>query len=83
MSGGLTNPAEFFKRHKCSAHYIFWRFVAGLLDATGDAIPFVDLIEAEPLDMLVRTHQRLVMHCLGQILSNSSFKKIIELRQSD
>ncbi|KAJ4157867.1 hypothetical protein NW754_009517 [Fusarium falciforme] len=61
-------PAEFLRKHKYTARYdIFWRFVAGLLDAEGQACRFIDVIEQEPLDLLGPTHQRLVMHCLSEV----------------
>ncbi|KAL3952385.1 hypothetical protein ACCO45_012328 [Purpureocillium lilacinum] len=65
-----TDPAEFLRRHKYSAHYdVFWRFVAGLLEAEGEKeiIVFFHAIETEPFDLLGPTHQRLVMHCLSEV----------------
>ncbi|KAH7215368.1 armadillo-type protein [Fusarium oxysporum] len=68
-----TNPVSFLQKHKYSAHYdVFWRFVAGLLDADNldadnHALTFFEMIEKEPLDLLGPTHQRLVMHCLSEV----------------
>ncbi|KAJ4146875.1 hypothetical protein LMH87_001434 [Akanthomyces muscarius] len=65
-----SHPMDFLQRHKYTAHYdIFWRFVAGLLDGSGQAADFMSKIEEEPLDLLGPTHQRLVMHCLSEISS--------------
>ncbi|EXK26024.1 hypothetical protein FOMG_17385 [Fusarium oxysporum f. sp. melonis 26406] len=51
---------------------IFWRFVAGLLQSHGDGeqlCRFFSRIEEEPRDLLGPTHQRLVMHCLSEVVS--------------
>ncbi|GJN75978.1 hypothetical protein PLICBS_010089 [Purpureocillium lilacinum] len=65
-----TDPAEFLRRYKYSALYdVFWRFVAGLLEAEGEKqiVGFFHTIEKEPFDLLGPTHQRLVMHCLSEV----------------
>ncbi|KAJ6436917.1 mutator-like element [Purpureocillium lavendulum] len=65
-----TDPAEFLRRYKYSAHYdVFWRFVAGLLEVEGEKeiLGFFHTIEKEPFDLLGPTHQRLVMHCLSEV----------------
>ncbi|KAK4202191.1 armadillo-type protein [Triangularia verruculosa] len=71
LSGGNRNyiePATFLQEHKYHPRYdIFWRFVAGLLDADGEALGFFQTIEEEPRDLLGPTHQRLVMHCLSEV----------------
>ncbi|KAK4205929.1 hypothetical protein QBC37DRAFT_301816, partial [Rhypophila decipiens] len=60
-------PATFLQEHKYDPRYdVFWRFVAGLLDADGDALDFFETIENEPRDLLGPTHQRLIMHCLSE-----------------
>lgn len=65
-----SRPVEFLQKHVYTARYdIFWRFVAGLLDGSGQAADFINTIEEEPLDLLGPTHQRLVMHCLSDISS--------------
>lgn len=77
------NPIELLRRNKYSARYdIFWRFVAGLLDATGQATPFIKLIEEAPLDILGPTHQRLVMHCLSEIRSDLPIRSNLEAKLS-
>ena len=76
-------PASFFREHKYTARYdILWRFVAGLLDAGDKAGRFMDMIEAEPLDLLGPTHQRLVMHCLSEVTGYISTRTAIEQRLS-
>jgi hypothetical protein len=61
-------PATFLQEHKYDPRYdIFWRFVAGLLDADEEARGFFEAIEKEPRDLLGPTHQRLVMHCLSEV----------------
>ncbi|EAU36043.1 predicted protein [Aspergillus terreus NIH2624] len=76
------HPTAFLRRKKYKSRYdIFWRFVAGLLnEEEGDeeASRFFDAIEAEPLDILGPTHQRLVMHCLSEIRTAATFKKGLE-----
>ncbi|KAI0123252.1 hypothetical protein BJ170DRAFT_599219 [Xylariales sp. AK1849] len=67
-------PAAFLRKYKYDARYdIFWRFVAGLIRAEDDKqkIDFFEMIEAEPRDLLGPTHQRLVMHCLSKVPSQS------------
>ncbi|KAK0754456.1 hypothetical protein B0T18DRAFT_37303 [Schizothecium vesticola] len=67
--------AAFLQDHKYGPHYdIFWRFVAGLLDADdmvldvdNMALDFFKAIEEEPRDLLGPTHQRLIMHCLSEV----------------
>jgi len=66
-SNPLINPVRFLQRHKYSVHYdVFWRFVAGMLDAEWVHY-FFNAIEEEPLDLLGPAHQRLVMHCLSEV----------------
>lgn len=64
-------PAVFLRKHKYTARYdIFWRFVAGLIDADGQAQQFIDMVEEEPLDLLGPTHQRLIINCMSEISSD-------------
>ncbi|KAH6650540.1 hypothetical protein F5144DRAFT_617386 [Chaetomium tenue] len=59
--------SNFLRKHKYTARYgIFWRFVAGLLDAEGKGEEFFKAIEEQPRDLLGPVHQRLVMHCLSE-----------------
>ena len=70
---------SFFREHKYTARYdILWRFVAGLLDADGQAGRFIDMIGAEPLDLVGPTHQRLVMHCLSEVSGDLSNRQELE-----
>ncbi|KAH6999382.1 hypothetical protein EDB80DRAFT_650193 [Ilyonectria destructans] len=78
-----TDPVVFLQKHKYSARYdVFWRFVAGLLDANGQANRFIDIIEQKPLDLLGPTHQRLVMHCLSEISGDLRIRVDLERRLS-
>lgn len=70
-----TGPAEFLQKYKYDPRYdIFWRFAAGLIDAEGEeeAHRFFQAIEEEPRDLLGPTHQRLIMHCLGEMVPRES-----------
>ncbi|KID80780.1 nacht nucleoside triphosphatase, partial [Metarhizium brunneum ARSEF 3297] len=75
----LSNPVEFLQEHKYAAGYnIFWRFVAGLLDAESgvkETLRFFRTIEQEPFDLLGPTHQRLVMHCLSEVSNELQIRK--------
>ncbi|KAH7108947.1 hypothetical protein EDB81DRAFT_673131, partial [Dactylonectria macrodidyma] len=78
-----TDPVKFLQTHKYTARYdILWRFVAGLLDADGQAGPFIHMIDEEPLDLLGPTHQRLVMHCLSEVSSDLPIRGDLEQRLS-
>ncbi|KAJ0122774.1 hypothetical protein J7T55_003290 [Diaporthe amygdali] len=66
-------PREFLQKHKYTPRYnIMWRFVAGLLDAEGipQITSFFEAIESEPVDLLGPTHQRLVMHCVAEVVQS-------------
>ncbi|KID85464.1 nacht nucleoside triphosphatase [Metarhizium guizhouense ARSEF 977] len=75
----LSNPVEFLQEHKYAAGYnIFWRFVAGLLDAESgvkETLRFFQTIEQEPFDLLGPTHQRLIMHCLSEVSNELPIRK--------
>lgn len=76
-------PAKFFQKHKYTARYnIFWRFVAGLLDANSEEISLFFQKMEEPLDLLGPAHQRLVMHCLSEVSSNVRIRADLEQRLS-
>ncbi|RDW68191.1 hypothetical protein BP5796_08848 [Coleophoma crateriformis] len=54
------DPESFLRRYKYNSRYnIFWRFVAGLTQSTEDkaVLEFLQLLEAEPRDLLGPTHQ--------------------------
>ncbi|KAJ2992334.1 hypothetical protein NUW58_g521 [Xylaria curta] len=76
-----TDLAKFLGEYKYNARYdIFWRFVAGLLDMDMEAetVRLFQAIEAEPRDLLVHTHQRLVMHCLSEVSSKMPLRRELE-----
>ncbi|KAK4079164.1 hypothetical protein Trihar35433_269 [Trichoderma harzianum] len=88
---GTVEPVKFFQKHKYTARYdIMWRFVAGLLDSGKKELlffpqtveGFFQIIEEEPLDFLGPAHQRLVMHCLGEISSDLPIRNELEQRLS-
>ncbi|RDW65096.1 hypothetical protein BP6252_10747 [Coleophoma cylindrospora] len=61
------DPRDFLRRFKYQSRYnIFWRFVAGLIQSTGNKalLDFFELVEAEPRDLLGPTHQRMITNCL-------------------
>lgn len=82
LSNGACDNIElatFLQERKYDSRYdIFWRFVAGLLDAEKEALGFFQEIEKEPRDLLGPTHQRLVMHCLSEVERKES--NFMELR---
>ncbi|KAK1634574.1 hypothetical protein BDP81DRAFT_482391 [Colletotrichum phormii] len=66
-----VSPKVFLRENKYTGRYdIMWRFVAGLLSEEGkDEISgFFEEIEKKPFDILGPAHQRLIMHCLNEIL---------------
>jgi HEAT repeat protein len=70
---------SFLRKHKYTARYdIFWRFVAGLLDAKGNAEGFFKATEDKPRDLLGPTHQRLVMHCLSETSTEMPLRRSLE-----
>ena len=78
-----TTPIIFLQKYKYTAYYdIFWRFVAGLLDTEGDAEQFFKAVEQEPLDMLGRTHQRFIMHCLSEVSPEMLHRKSLQQKLS-
>ncbi|KAK4038962.1 hypothetical protein C8A01DRAFT_47479 [Parachaetomium inaequale] len=71
--------SNFLRKHKYTARYdIFWRFVAGLLDAEGKGEEFFKAIEDKPRDLLGPTHQRLVMHCLSETSTEMPLRRRLE-----
>ncbi|KAH8881364.1 ARM repeat-containing protein [Thozetella sp. PMI_491] len=84
---GTLSPISaeaFLRREKYQARYdIFWRFVAGLLQADGDESQlcrFFDMIEEAPRDLFGPTHQRLIMHCLSEVEGTAEFPDFERLR---
>ena len=73
----FTIPQDFLQMHKYSPHYdIMWRFTTGLLQDyppqrswSEDAIKqYFEQLDSEPRDLLGPAHQRLLMHCLGEVV---------------
>ncbi|KAH7176129.1 hypothetical protein EDB81DRAFT_771952 [Dactylonectria macrodidyma] len=75
------NAEEFLRKEKYNARYgIFWRFVAGLLHANSDEgqlCRFFRTIEEQPRDLLGPVHQRLVMHCLSEVVPSQEIPEFI------
>lgn len=73
----LTSPIEFLRSNKYSIRYdLVWRFVAGLLSDGGDrndyeTAEFFRILDGKPLDLLGPAHQRILMHCLSEVQSES------------
>ncbi|KAJ5496705.1 hypothetical protein N7463_008692 [Penicillium fimorum] len=68
-------PERFLQQEKYGGRYdIFWRFVVGLLwDKDREQLRrFFEQIEAEPRDLLGPAHQRLLMHCFGEVPQSES-----------
>jgi hypothetical protein len=66
----LLEPNRFLHDKRYNQRYdIFWRFVVGLLQSeVGTQLDrFFEAIETEPGDLSGPTHQRLIMHCLGEV----------------
>ncbi|KAM3549692.1 hypothetical protein MY1884_008619 [Beauveria asiatica] len=69
-----THPTKFLERYKYTAQYdVFWRLVTGLIATEhGSHLErFFAALEQEPFDLLGPTHQRLTIHCLAEIDSNT------------
>ncbi|KPM36932.1 hypothetical protein AK830_g9636 [Neonectria ditissima] len=85
--GGLdaVSTEVFLLKEKYNVRYnIFWRFVAGLLQPHGNGehlCRFFDTIEKEPRDLLGPTHQRLVMHCLSEVVPSEKTTAVALLRR--
>ncbi|KAH7370292.1 armadillo-type protein [Rhexocercosporidium sp. MPI-PUGE-AT-0058] len=80
-----SDPVNYLRKHKYNARYdIFWRFVAGLLQAKGSDDQlwlFFHTIEENPRDLLGPVHQRLVMHCLSEVAPSQETPKFSQLRE--
>ena len=77
--GQKIGTSNFLQAYKYAARYdVFWRFVAGLLDADGMGEQFFAAIEDRPRDLLGPTHQRLVMHCLSEASAEMPLRRSLE-----
>jgi hypothetical protein len=71
-------PRNFLGANKYGARYdIMWRFVAGLFSSSSGSVDvaealddFFNQIEAEPRDILGPVHQRLLIHCLNEVIAD-------------
>ncbi|KIM96543.1 hypothetical protein OIDMADRAFT_33184 [Oidiodendron maius Zn] len=90
--GGLVNYplkeytlVEYLQKYKYHARFdIFWRFVAGLLQAkVGDTqlCRLFRTIEEEPRDLLGPVHQRLIMRCLSEVTPSQETPEFNRLRK--
>ncbi|KAH8649582.1 armadillo-type protein [Ilyonectria robusta] len=79
------NAEEFLRKEKYNARYdIFWRFVAGLLHTNHDEeqlCGFFRTIEEQPRDLLGPVHQRLVMHCLSEVVPSQKIPEFNRLQE--
>ncbi|RDW60574.1 hypothetical protein BP6252_11957 [Coleophoma cylindrospora] len=83
---------DYLQEQKHNVQYdIVWRFVTGLLQGNGSdtQLPrFFYTIEKEPRDLLGPVHQRLIMHCLSEVViqkeppSFTPLRKQLEIRLS-
>jgi HEAT repeat protein len=77
---------DFIKRQKYNPRYeVMWRFVAGLLHSPhneSNVCLFFDLVEGEPRDLLGSVHQRLVIHCLGEVPEGTGPSSFATRRES-
>ncbi|CAG9945604.1 unnamed protein product [Clonostachys rosea f. rosea IK726] len=75
---------DFLARYKYEQRYdIFWRFVAGSIDALGqEEITrfFCVLEDPQSRDLLGPVHQRLIMHCLAEVSPQMSLRADLELK---
>ncbi|OKL55213.1 hypothetical protein UA08_09516 [Talaromyces atroroseus] len=70
---------RFLQQEKYSGRYdVFWRFVAGLLQSQGEEQlrRFFEMMEDGPYDFLGLAHQRILMHCFGEVPPNSGLENI-------
>ncbi|GKZ88092.1 hypothetical protein AnigIFM59636_007052 [Aspergillus niger] len=74
-----TMPEVFLEKNKYISRFdIMWRFVAGLLERSQNAegqsgalAGFFGQIEAKPRDILGPAHQRLVNHCMSEVIKET------------
>ncbi|CAG9983536.1 unnamed protein product [Clonostachys byssicola] len=75
---------DFLARYKYDPKYdIFWRFVAGSIDAQGQEEVtrfFRELEDPQSRDLLGPVHQRLIMHCLAEVSPQMSLRADLELK---
>ncbi|EED11927.1 hypothetical protein TSTA_111040 [Talaromyces stipitatus ATCC 10500] len=72
-------PERLLQQEKYSGRYdVFWRFVAGLLQSQDEEqlCRFFQLMEDKPHDFLGPAHQRILMHCFGEVPPNSGLENL-------
>jgi hypothetical protein len=72
-------PERFLQKEKYNGRYdIFWRFVAGLLQDSGEEQlrRFFEVLEDKPRDLLGPVHQRILMHCFSEVLPRSCLENL-------
>jgi HEAT repeat protein len=83
---GKVHPSTYLGKYKYDRRYdIFWRFVTGLLQDEHDESvlnDFFQKIEGLPRDMLGPAHQRLVMHCLSEVVLSDDLGDFLQLRHN-
>ncbi|KAF4636626.1 hypothetical protein G7Y89_g1439 [Cudoniella acicularis] len=91
LNSGNFEPIKaenFLRKEKYNARYdILWRFVVGLLQVDCDETHneqqlcrFFKKIEGQPRDLLGPAHQRLVMHCLSEVVLPQKIPEFNQLR---
>jgi NACHT/LRR/PYD domain-containing protein 3 len=68
-----VSPYDFIRKYTYDIRYdMMWRFVAGLSSyEDGQKTRFFETIEQEPRDLLGPAHHRLIMRCLGEVVSTA------------
>ena len=82
---GTIGPVRYLQKYKYNARYdMLWRIIAGLLqinDNEGQLCRFFRTIEMEPRDLFGPAHQRLVMHCLSEVVPSEDVPEFHRLRE--
>jgi hypothetical protein len=78
------SPEKFLREEKYSGRYdVFWRFVTGLLYNIDreQLYSFLQQMDDEPRDLLGPAHQRLLMHCFGEVPQSEDSGPAKDLRE--
>lgn len=78
------SPEKFLREEKYSGRYdVFWRFVTGLLYSIDreQLYSFLQQMDDEPRDLLGPAHQRLLMHCFGEVPRSEDSGPAKDLRE--
>ncbi|KAH8802906.1 armadillo-type protein [Xylogone sp. PMI_703] len=85
----VMTPQAFLQKEKYNSRYdILWRFTTGLLQGiVGDEKEneeplkyYFQEVEAEPRDLLGPAHQRLLMHCLSEVTTDTECGLSLRIR---